>query len=326
MQPLVSIIVPVYNVEKYLNKCIFSIINQSYKNLQILLVDDGSADASPQICDKYAAVDERITVYHNSNHGPSYSRNFGLERSNGEYITFIDSDDWLEENYVTNLVQAIIETGTELAISPNFLDYPDKSVTESVDESKLTGKLQQDLVKLYRLTPSPCCKLYRKDIICKYNIKFPSGKSYSEDRVFNYIYLQNIKSYVYIDIPQYHYLQFVGNSLTKQRTMKAFDDAMYALEMERDFLLAVDANGKYEMLLLSLGPYLMTFWQTVETGASYKEYCKRFKRTKEIVPVAYSFSSLKNAVASCAYLLNLPCVFYICKKIKQSLKKRQDRQ
>ncbi len=326
MQPLVSIIVPVYNVEKYLNKCISSIINQSYKNLQILLVDDGSSDASPQICDKYAAVDERITVYHNSNHGPSYSRNFGLERSNGEYITFIDSDDWLEENYVSNLVQAIIETGTELAISPYFFDYPDRSVVIRADTSKLKGVLQQDLAQLYKLTPSPCCKLYRKDIICKCNIKFPLGIALAEDRVFNYIYLQNIKSYVYIDVPQYHYLQFVENSLTKRRTMKAFDDAMYALEMERDFLLTVDAANKYEMLLLSVGSYIMGFWHTEETGVSYKAFCQRFKRTKEIVPVAYSFSSLKNAVASCAYLLNLPCVFYICKKIKLYLQKRQDRQ
>lgn len=120
MQPLVSVIVPVYNVEKYLDKCISSIISQSYKNLQVLLVDDGSTDASSQICDKYADNDARIAVYHNSNHGPSYSRNFGLEHSSGEYITFIDSDDWLEDDYVTNLVRAIIETGSELAISPNF--------------------------------------------------------------------------------------------------------------------------------------------------------------------------------------------------------------
>lgn len=325
MHPLVSVVVPVYNVEKYLDKCILSIINQSYKNLQIILVDDGSTDVSPQICDKYAAIDGRVAVYHNSNHGPSYSRNWGIERSSGEYITFIDSDDWLEEDYVTNLVHAIVETGTELAISPNFLDYPDKSVAESIDERTLTGSLQQDLVKLYRLMPSPCCKLYRKDIICKYNIKFPLGKAYSEDRVFNYLYLQNIESYAYIDVPQYHYLQFVENSLTKQRTMKAFDDAMYGLAKERDFLLAVDAAGRYEMLLSSLGPYLMTFWQTEETGASYKAYCQRFQRVKEIVPVAYCFSSLKNAIASCAYLLNLPCVFYMCKKLKLYWQKKKNR-
>ena len=325
MQPLVSVIVPVYNVEKYLDKCISSIIGQSYKNLQVLLVDDGSTDTSSQICDKYADNDVRIAVYHNSNHGPSYSRNFGFERSNGEYITFIDSDDWLEEDYVTNLVQAILETGSELAISPNFLDYPDKSVAESIDERTLTGSLQQDLVKLYRLMPSPCCKLYRKDIICKYNIRFPLGKSYAEDRVFNYVYLQNITSYIYINVPQYHYLQFVENSLTKQRTMKAFADAMYALEKERDFLLAVDAVGKYEMLLSSLGPYLMTFWRTEETGDSYKEYCRRFQRAKKIVPVVYCFSSLKNAIASCAYLLNLPCVFYVCKKLKLYLQKKRNR-
>ena len=92
---LVSVIIPVYNVEKYLEKCLESIAKQSYENLQIILVDDGSTDASSQICDTFAERDKRVVVYHNENHGPGYSRNYGIDRSEGDFITFVDSDDWV---------------------------------------------------------------------------------------------------------------------------------------------------------------------------------------------------------------------------------------
>ena len=95
---LVSVIVPIYNVEKYLEKCIESIVNQTYKNLEIILVDDGSPDNCPAICDEWAQKDSRIKVIHKKNGGLSSARNAGLEVSNGEYISFVDSDDWLDEN------------------------------------------------------------------------------------------------------------------------------------------------------------------------------------------------------------------------------------
>ena len=100
MEELISVIVPVYNVEKYLNRCVESIMNQTYKNLQIILIDDGSNDRSGKICDEYAEKDKRIEVIHKENAGVSAARNKGLDKAKGEWITFVDADDWIEKTFV----------------------------------------------------------------------------------------------------------------------------------------------------------------------------------------------------------------------------------
>ena len=103
----ISIIVPVYNAEEYLSKCLESLVNQTYRNIEIILVDDGSTDASPQMCDEYAQKDDRIIVIHKENEGLSLTRNVGMAAITGDFFTFVDSDDWLSYNYVENLVVAL---------------------------------------------------------------------------------------------------------------------------------------------------------------------------------------------------------------------------
>ena len=114
---LVSVIVPIYKVEEYLRECVDSIINQTYKNLEIILVDDGSPDKCGEICDEYARNDSRITVYHKENGGLSDARNYGIDRCNGEYITFVDSDDVLKSNFVETLMGLIEEYDADVAVS-----------------------------------------------------------------------------------------------------------------------------------------------------------------------------------------------------------------
>ena len=104
MEDLISVIVPIYNVESYLEQCIKSIINQTYKNIEIILIDDGSTDKSPKICDKYKQKDSRIIVVHKQNTGVSATRNIGLELSKGKWIAFVDSDDWIEKEYLEELL------------------------------------------------------------------------------------------------------------------------------------------------------------------------------------------------------------------------------
>lgn len=117
IQPLISVIVPCYNVEEYLPKCVESILNQTYRNLEIFLVDDGSPDRSGEICDEYAALDKRIKVIHKENGGLSDARNVALDVMTGEYVTFIDSDDYVAENYVEYLYKLIEENGVRLSVS-----------------------------------------------------------------------------------------------------------------------------------------------------------------------------------------------------------------
>ena len=107
MQPLISIVVPIYNVEIYLENCLKSIIGQTYKNLEIILINDGSSDSSGEICNAFERLDKRVRVVHNTNHGVSYSRNLGIDMATGSRILFIDSDDTVESNYVEKLVEPL---------------------------------------------------------------------------------------------------------------------------------------------------------------------------------------------------------------------------
>ena len=116
MDNLISVIVPIYNVEKYLDRCIKSIVNQSYKNLEIILVEDGSPDKCGEICDKWKKKDERIKVIHKENGGVSSARNVGLKYANGEYITFVDSDDWLKDDMIEHLLKKLIDNNVDISI------------------------------------------------------------------------------------------------------------------------------------------------------------------------------------------------------------------
>ena len=115
MKPLVSIIVPIYKVEPYLRRCLDSIVNQTYTNLEIILVDDGSPDGCPQICDEYAAKDNRRVVIHKENGGLSDARNAGLDSCKGEYVSFVDSDDWVDEKYIEILLNLATKENADVA-------------------------------------------------------------------------------------------------------------------------------------------------------------------------------------------------------------------
>ena len=123
---LISIIVPVYNVEKYLEKCVNSIVNQTYKNLEIILVDDGATDSSGKLCDKLAKIDNRIKVYHKENGGLSDARNYGVERATGDYIGFVDSDDYIDSEMYGKLYEAIKKENVDVAECNLKIIYPDR--------------------------------------------------------------------------------------------------------------------------------------------------------------------------------------------------------
>ena len=139
MEPLISVIVPVYKVEQYLDECVQSIINQTYKNLEIILVDDGSPDRCPEMCDEYARQDSRIKVIHKKNAGQSSARNAGIDFSHGEWIYFIDSDDWIELNCIELLLKKAIETGVEL-VEGNGTGMFGYGLTKPIKDNKLLLK------------------------------------------------------------------------------------------------------------------------------------------------------------------------------------------
>lgn len=169
----ISMIVPVYNVEKYIKKCVDSLLNQTYKNFEIILVDDGSTDDSGKICDEYASKYEKIKVIHKKNGGLSSARNIGLEESTGDYIGFIDSDDYVDSNYYETMINSIIDSKSDVAIADIKIYYEDSKKTQ-LSKCFNDEKISKLSVINNGLAASACNKLFKKDIISKY--KFAEGK------------------------------------------------------------------------------------------------------------------------------------------------------
>ena len=166
--PLVSVIVPIYNTEKYLDRCIKSIVNQTYKNLEIILVDDGSPDNCPSICDNWARIDSRINVIHQKNSGVSAARNAALDLASGEYIGFVDSDDFIEPDMYSLLVQKSVDTDAGCASCGFVFDYIDgrDSVLIKSEDFVLNG---EDILKNYiadkLIRPETANKIYKKSFL-----------------------------------------------------------------------------------------------------------------------------------------------------------------
>ncbi len=187
---LVSVIVPIYKVEKYLEKCINSIISQTYKNIEIILVDDGSPDNCGKICDNYAKKDKRIKTFHKKNGGLSDARNYGLKKSIGEYILFVDSDDWIDPEMVEILVNSLEKNNTDISIcgikliKNNDVEYLKWFKEDTILQKEEALKM---LLENKVITNHAWNKLYRKEIIEK--TPFPKGKLYEDARIMHNVFL-----------------------------------------------------------------------------------------------------------------------------------------
>ncbi len=208
--PLISIIVPVYQVEKYLVKCINSIINQTYRNLEIILVDDGSTDNCPAICDLFQTEDSRIKVIHQENGGLSHARNVGLEIATGDFIGFVDSDDWIEPNMYEVLMCALQESGADIAACTRQDEYEDSmpiSINVKTVKSNIYSAEEalREIINRKRIIYTYVWnKLYKRDVLK--NIYFPKGKMY-EDMLWSFQAIGNARLLVCLNYPLYHYLQ-----------------------------------------------------------------------------------------------------------------------
>lgn len=205
-RPLVSIIVPVYKVEPYLRRCLDSIVNQSYANLEIIIIDDGSPDACPQICDEYANKDNRIVVVHKKNGGLSDARNAGLDICKGEYISFIDSDDYVDSNYIESLIEPTEKKSYDFIIA----DY--LSSNEKVEPPHLSckeGPIQSSptIISTYCSQQYPPCawaKLYKHSFLDNNHFRFQKGLLF-EDQLWSCALACSAKNIYIIHKQIYHY-------------------------------------------------------------------------------------------------------------------------
>lgn len=218
MSPQVSIIVPVYNVDKYLQQCVESLVNQSYQNLEIVLIDDGSKDTSGQVCDYFAEKYKEINVFHKANSGLGLTRNYGLERINGEYVTFVDSDDYLQQDAIQRLVDGLDDGKNDTVIGgfTKVTDegkelytetYPEEVVDNGQVYSHLFNRMlgsspdEHDSIK-----PSVWNALYSVKLIKTHNLRFVSERELiSEDIVWDSDYYRYSKSVKVITSSSYYY-------------------------------------------------------------------------------------------------------------------------
>lgn len=248
---LVTVVVPVYNVEKYLDCCIESIVNQTYHNLEIILVDDGSRDSSGCICDHWANNDNRIKVIHQENGGLSSARNTGLESAKGQFISFIDSDDYIHNDFIQEMLQSCIKYNAKLCIcgmesvADDFApQYNDEINTELIDQGQLYNQLYSGRNVE---TVSAANKLYASELFN--NLRYPVGKRHEDEAIIHFL-IEKIEYAVWINCPLYYYRQ-TPNSITRQGYNLKMLDELWSKEVRLTFFKERNLDDLYQKALYS---------------------------------------------------------------------------
>ena len=302
-----SIIVPIYNIEAFIGRCIESLINQTYKDIEIILVDDGSTDSSGTICDKYALNDERIIVIHQSNGGLSEARKSGIARASGDYLMIVDGDDWIDVNTVETCISALIENIDADCIMFSYVrEYPDHSLVAHImsESAVLTGSDAKNKVyrRLYGLVGdelrhperlesmgSCCMKLYKTQVAQKGRFYDVKDVGSSEDILFNMYALYNCNKIVYIDKPMYHYRK-TGRSITSTFRPHLIEQWKYLFKIMRGIIQEKNLGDSYcraldsrvSLSILGIGMNEITgrresAMQTIQEYVNEEFYCKAIK-------------------------------------------------
>ena len=325
-RPLISIIVPIYNVEQYFDKCIQSIIGQTYKNIEIILLDDGSTDSSGMMCDEYAAKDSRIVVVHKKNEGVSQTRNRGIKLSHGDYIMFVDGDDWVDLDICDQLINAITTRSVGLAMCTYVREYPTNSIPKLLHSNdmifsgvefrrKLCGPVGDELAKPENADSynSVWGKLYPASVLKEHTFVNLQEIGVAEDLLYNFRIMADIQSVAYINNPLYHYRKDITTSITStykpklgeqwERLYFKMSELIELEKMSDDFNTALSNRIAINTLGLGLN--------CVQDNAGFSEKCRRIKNV-------ISVNNRRNALKQLS-IKNMPLhwkAFYLCAKVR----------
>lgn len=275
--PLVSVIVPIYNIEQFLKPCVDSILAQTYDNYEVYLVDDGSTDNSGQLAEEYAKADERITVFHKPNGGLSDARNYGIERAHGEYLTFIDSDDFIGEDYLKILVELVTENDADISVIKSMEVPEDGAYTKpAFTDKRACGTAEEAIKKMCvrdGFGTSAWGKLYKADLYA--NRKFPKGKLYEDLLTVPYVFAE-AKKVAYSDSIQ-HYWRQRNNSIMhrpiREVDLEVFDGLIAISNYIDDHYPAIHDAG--------VGRFVADFFGTIVNRLVYdKEYVAKANQLK----------------------------------------------
>ena len=276
-QPLISVIVPVYNAEKYIKRCVKSLLKQTLTNIEVILVNDGSKDRSGVVCEQYARLDSRISVFHQPNSGVAATRQRGIDMAQGVYSIYVDPDDWIELTMLEELYSKAVESSADMVICNFVAVYPKKSVV-SVQNlgDDLSPRACLDTLLQNKMNGSLCTKLIRTELYRKHDIRFVEGLNYCEDYlVCAKLFLHDIKV-AYHDRALYYYDQIVNdNSITRIYTIDTLRQRLKFVEELKKVVKDIDCIGVanaitsvafecYKRKILSASEFAKTF-------AAYKD-------------------------------------------------------
>lgn len=261
----ISIIIPVYQTEQYLKKCLMTVRKQSYKNIEVILIDDGSTDASKEICDEIAKIDDRFVVIHQANQGVSFARNTGLDLCTGDYIMFVDADDWLELDCCERAIELIIQDDSDICFFEMYIErkmaektYALKNFCEcssKVDILKATVPFKTGDSEDNMVFYGPYCKLFKREKINE--IRYLSGLKYGEDAIFNMQAILNADSFCFDRKPLYHYRKnnsSVTSSFKEDRVEQSLLRLKYTEQIIRKNNLSF-LDNEFTQMFVNL-----TFW------------------------------------------------------------------
>jgi hypothetical protein len=302
MKDKISVIVPIYNMENYLKRCVESILNQTYTNLEIILVDDGSTDSSLEICRYFENKDKRVRVYTKENSGLSASRNFGVERATGVYIGFVDSDDYIEAEMYEKLYNLIIDFQAEVAECNLKICYP--SNTELYTKEKYTLVLDREeyfkeYLTMSKIFGSVCTRLIKKELAK--SIFFPVGKIY-EDTFFSFDLIKKAEKYVITDGPYYNYFmrnESITNSHFKESMLDLIEIVDEIFIYVQEFLPHLIQESECRQMYA----YLSLFNSILQDDSlNHREYFEKY----------YKYFSQNWKKLLCNPYITLPRKFCVC--------------
>ena len=264
MHPTVSIIVPVYNAEKTLARCVDSILNQTYEDYELLLVNDGSTDSSGALCDAYAARDSRVQVFHKENAGVSNARNLALSQARGTYLQFLDSDDWITPEATLSLVRAAEDHQCDLVIS-DFYRVVGERVSHKGDIDEDTVLTREEYAAHMMENPADFYygvlwnKLYRRQIVEDHHLRMDPEISWCEDFMFNLEYIRHAQRFYALQVPIYYYVKTKGSLVSSQglSISKTVRMKLMVFEYYQRFFKTVLDEEEYEKSRLKVYRFLV---------------------------------------------------------------------
>ena len=302
MEPNISIIVPIYNAEKYMKKCIDSILSQTLENIEIILVNDGSVDNSANIADEYSRVDRRVRVIHQNNSGPSVARNTGISVARGKYIGFVDCDDYIEKTMYEELFKSADKNNVQVAMCSYIENYIYKNESHIIKANLKPGKIynkqgiQNNIINTFAKNEnygfySLCNKIYLREWLIESNLKIDENRDHGEDWWFNINVLSKIDNFIYIDKELYNYIHINSNSLMfkyRENQFELFLDGRLKMKeiMPIEYIEDNDFNKRF---VYEFSSYIIRTLKEIDNKKRRKELINNVLNNEEVYRLPIHF-------------------------------------